>query len=207
MFDNLSPNMKAAIFTVAAGAIGRGGIWLYNIGYNNGVRDIAEVEKFKDKLPTMIDNLNKVSNALSQTASMVDENNRLREQATRGAAQIKDLEQKVAAQGQQVSTQSSRINQLQTELEKFLPISDLTVTIRQGASERVIPGALTVGVTGAYGSFVDAGVNGESSNLHPTQFKMVELVDRSCKVELLKIENKDVTFQVSCFKKSAAPAK
>jgi seryl-tRNA synthetase len=207
MLDNLSPNMKAAIFTVVAGAIGTGEIWLYNIGYNNGARDIVEVEKFKDKLPTMIDNLNKVSSALSQTAQMIDENTRLREQATRGAAQIKDLEQKVTARDQQVSAQSLRINQLQAGLEKLAPISDVTVTVHEGAAERVIPGALTVGVTTSYGSFVDAGINGESASLRPTQFKTVELADRSCKVELLKIENKNVTFQVSCFKKDAAPGK
>jgi hypothetical protein len=207
MLDNLSPNMKAAIFTVVAGAIGSGEIWLYNIGYNNGSRDIAEIEKFKDILPTMIDNLNKVSNALNQTAQTVDENNRLKAQAANSAAQLKDLEQKNAAQEQRASVQLKQIDGLTAELEKLAPISDVNVTVHEGAAERVIPGVLSVGLTSVYGSWIGAGINGHSASLHPTEFQLVELADRDCKVELLKIADRDATFQISCFKKNAAVTK
>ena len=202
MFDTLSPNMKAAIFTVAATIVVSGVTWAYNIGYNNGARDIVDVKTFKDKLPQMIEDLNKVSNALAPTRKMIDDNERLSAQAATDAAQMKELEQKVKDQTAQLSAQTDKLSTYEAQIAKLFPVEQINVTIQQSSARQLIPNALTIGVEDIdiYNKTVDARINGGRQYMYVNDPKEVRVADRTCTVDILRIDKPNVEFLVACSK-------
>jgi septal ring factor EnvC (AmiA/AmiB activator) len=133
MFDNLSPNMKAAIFTAFIGAIGGGGTWIYNIGYSNGARDISAVEAFKGKLPTMIDDLDKVAKSLAQTTELIDQNKKLTKEAADATSAKRQIEETTKKQAKDLEEKDKRIADLSTLVAKAFPANEIKVSIAQGA--------------------------------------------------------------------------
>jgi hypothetical protein len=191
--------MKAAIFTVAAGALGGTATWIYNIGFNNGARDLATLEAFKSKLPNLIDDINKVSNALSEKAELIDQNKRLAKAAADALSDKKKSEEQVKDQSKELDEKSKRIADLNALVEKAFPAGEIKVSIAQGAAERVIPNLLTIGVKLVYGSTVDTYVNGQSLSFYPGDPKKVTLGDRICTIEVLQVASPS-SFVVTCSK-------
>jgi hypothetical protein len=78
MLENLSPNMRAAIFTATVTLLlaALGGAYTY--GYNAGARDLEAVNDFKKlNLPSLIRDLGLLSRDVHERASITAENQRL----------------------------------------------------------------------------------------------------------------------------------
>ncbi|CCE03933.1 hypothetical protein [Bradyrhizobium sp. STM 3809] len=196
-FDGLSPNMKAAIFTAVIGAIGGGGTWIYNIGYNNGARDIADVQAFKGKLPTMIDDLDKVSKSLAATTQLIDDNKRLAKVAADATDENKRLQEAFKTQAADSAEKAARLKDLTAQIAKAFPSDEIKVSIAEGSAERVVPNLLTIGVRANYGSSTDVMINGKSTSFSVADPKAFEVGDRTCTVLLMKVGN-PASFIVTC---------
>jgi hypothetical protein len=199
-FDNLSPNMKAAIFTAVIGTIGGGGTWAYNTGYNNGARDIADVQAFKGKLPVMIDDLDKVSKSLAVTTQLIDDNKRLTKAAADATEENKRLQETAKKQTADLTENDKRLKDLTAQIAKAFPSDEIKVSIAEGSAERVIPNLLTMGVRMIYGSSADVMINGRSTSFSVADPKTFEMGDRTCTVLLMKVGN-PASFIVTCSNK------
>lgn len=200
MFDNLSPNMKAAIFTAAVGVLGGGGTWLYNMGYGNGARDIADVRAFQQKLPQTLDDLDKLAKALVATEQMIDDNKRLAKEKTDLVAANSQLQEIQHRQKDQLTTQATRIAELEAGLAKAFPPAELNVSIAAGAAARVIPNLLTIGVDMVYPTDVTGYINGSWATIRPGEPQTVQVADRTCTIELMLVKD-PASFVVTCNKK------
>jgi hypothetical protein len=192
--------MKAAIFTACIGAIGGGGTWVYNIGYNNGARDIASVDAFKGKLPTMIDDLDKVSRSLSQATDLVEQNKKLAKEAADALSAKKQIEEAAKKQATALEQKDKQIVDLTALVAKAFPADEIKVSVEAGAAERPIPNLLTIGIGKLYDSFASGYVNDESTTFHPGEPKALKLKDRTCTVTLMKLAD-PAPFFVACDKK------
>jgi hypothetical protein len=200
MFDNLSANMKAAIFTAFVGAVGGGGTLIYNIGFNNGARDLATVESFGKKLPILIDDIDKVSKALAEKTDLIDRNQKLVKEAADATSERQKFEDLAKKQTKDLEEKEKRIADLNSLVEKAFPPEEIKVSIGQGTAERVIPNLLTIGVNSAYGTSVVAYVNGQYTTFYPGDPKKLQLGDRNCTIELVQAAN-PASFIVTCSKK------
>ncbi|MGA8697783.1 MAG: hypothetical protein WB689_28900, partial [Xanthobacteraceae bacterium] len=163
---------------------------------------IVDVKTFKDKLPQMIEDLNKVSNALAPTRKMIDDNERLSAQAATDAAQMKELEQKVKDQTAQLSAQTDKLSTYEAQIAKLFPVEQINVTIQQSSARQLIPNALTIGVEDIeiYNKTVDARINGGRQYMYVNDPKEVRVADRTCTVDILRIDKPNVEFLVACSK-------
>jgi dynactin complex subunit len=167
MFDNLSPNMKAAIFTAFVGALGGGGTWIYSIGFNNGARDVATLEAFKGKLPTLIDDIDKVSRSLSEKTELIELNKKLAKETADAVSDKRKFEGQIKSQAKEIEDQKKRIADLDTLVANVFPTGEKKISIAKGSAERIIPNILTIGVTFVYSSSVATNVNGRSMSFEP----------------------------------------
>jgi predicted nuclease with TOPRIM domain len=201
MFEKLSPNVRAALLTIAftflAGIVGAA----YNIGYGNGAKDLEAVSDFKKSLPTMMESLNKLAKDFGQRMETVEENQRLTSALENANNDVKRLEKNLAEFSNVSKVQKEQIANLENQISKLFPDTEIPTVISLGSAERVIPNALTIGLVSIYGTFVDVRINGSSYNLSAGEEKIVSVAGRDCHVELVKIDKVSSNFNVSCVKK------
>jgi len=200
-FASLQGPVQAAIITLTVGGgLGGGGTWLYNIGYGNGARDISQVEKYKDQVASLLVDLNKVSESVHQTTKMIDENANLKAQAATDGDKLKTLQQTVDEQITKLKAATDKVVVLEGQLGKLVPDDELTKVVQQGTAERVIPNGLTIGVNDFIADFAAVRINGYGNNMHVGDNERLEILGKSCLVELVKIDKPSATFVISCFK-------
>lgn len=228
MFENLSPNMKAAIFTgvitVALAVIGGGGTWLYNIGFNNGARDIARVDAYKDQVDSLVKDLHAIGGSVHQTAQMIEDNGRLAKEVADAALEnkrlvaeadqeskrltktIQNLEQKLGEQTRSADEQRKRADALTAEIASIFPAEAEHVTVAESHAEQAIRNTITIGVRDIYGqnSFIDMTASSDQQtvdgNMKAGDRKEIAVAGRRCIVQLMSIEKPNCNFMVTCNK-------
>lgn len=175
----------------------------YAVGLAQGAKDLAEVEDFKKTLPPMMQNLQKLAGDLAQSTEMAEANKRMTAKADADSVQIKDLSQQLKDQEEKLSEQKKATAGLQAQLDKLVPIDEMTVTVAAGSAKRVIPNALTIGVTDVTNLFVEARVGTYDRTMHPGESVTETIGSRECRTELIQIGKSDATFVVSCLKRNA----
>jgi|SRR5579862_1753527 len=188
MFERIPSSLIAiiAVFVTLAVAVIGGA---YKIGYDNGAKDYETVADFKAKLPGIMENLSKLTGELSGSAEIVDENKRL-------IAQVSDLKKKV----EELPKLKGRIAELDAQIAGLFPADEIKLSIPEGTAERIIPNALTVGVSSIATSSVEVVINGYNPTMHVGDHYDNRTNDRVCRIELVKIAKPNANFVVSCFK-------
>lgn len=172
----------------------------YQLGRDMGAKDYEFVKDFKDQLPVLEANLNKLVGDLGQRTDVFEENKKLNEKAITDAAQIGNLQKKATEEAEQLSAAQSANANLQSQLNKLVPLSAINVTIKAASAKQVIPNGLTVGVQEIYqnNSFIEATVNGFGKTWHVGDNETFDIAGKSCKVELMEIDTPQTNWSISC---------
>jgi len=146
MFEKLSPNVKAALVTLAARlflAIVGGA---YKIGYDVGAKDLEAVKDFKERdLPKLIDNLGLLSKDFRERADLIKENEKI---ATK-ARQIEDENNKLSIennnQKKQILENDIIVSDLKNNLKLNFPKKEVTIKLSKEQSQTILPRVLRIG--------------------------------------------------------------
>jgi hypothetical protein len=184
---------------------------LYNIGFNNGARDIARVDAFKGQVESLVADLHTIGGSVHQTAQMIEDNSRLAKEVADAAQENKrltqamqSLEQKVAEQTRRADEQHKRGDALSAEMTAIFPAESENVTVEVGHAQEAIKNTVTIGLREIYGtnSFVDASVGSDGEPLtgvmHVGDRREVFVGDRKCAARLMSIERPKADFMVTC---------
>lgn len=188
----------AALVLAILSAVAGGG---YAIGLKQGENNLKEVEDFKKTLPSMMENLTKLSADIAQTTEMSDENKKLKLQQTASSAQIEGLQKTIKDQTVELSAAQKKAIDLQTQLDKIIPSDQTEVTVQVGYAKRVIPNILTLGLQSANDSYINATINGHSRIIYVGEYDSTYAGDKVCKSELMQIAVGSATWIVACSKR------
>src|SRR5947209_6671288 len=127
MFENLSPNVKAAILTAAVAITLAAFGGFYTIGYRIGANDYDNVQKFKNALPDMMTNLGTLAKGLSSSVEMVERDRRLTEDMTKANQENQRLQQAVKDQVRELDARQKRISDLEAQVAQLIPSEEIKV--------------------------------------------------------------------------------
>jgi hypothetical protein len=203
MFQNLSPNVKAALLTIAATVFLALFAGFYKIGYDFGAKDLEAVNDFrKANLPAIMKDMRELARDFHDRASLAAENERLIKDNADRTSEIKALNGEISKSKSEAASLKTQVERLQSELDKVLTNNTQLIEVTQNDAARVIPNRITIGVVTVYDSFVDVRVNGYQRNMSVGEKYTDTTGDGACTVELMRISKPSAHFAVSCSRKA-----
>ncbi len=199
MFDSLSPNMKAAIFTATITLMlaALGGAYTY--GYNAGARDIEAVNDFKKlNLPSLIQALGVLSRDVHERASIVAENQRLGKELADDKAQLQRLSSELSGRQRKAAALQTQVDEMKVTLSRAIPAQTISVEVNEHDTAKVIPNLLTISNQDTSVSSVRFNINGTTSYMSVGDHKNIQLGPDDCDIQLLKIAGLKAGVDVSC---------
>jgi hypothetical protein len=196
----LSPNMKAAIFTVIVTMILAIFGAFYTLGYNMGAKDLETVNDFKKlDLPKLIGDLQALTTNLRARSDLETANKRLANEAAEKKAEIKRLESDLDGAHGETTTLKKQVTELQARISSLVPTSKTQVTVKEYEAKDV-HGNINIGVAGYFSGFLNTRINGETTNMSVGDHYVVYVADLKCTVVLMKIGDHQGDYEVWCNK-------
>jgi hypothetical protein len=194
-----TPNVRAAALTIVAGLVLTALGGMYTLGYNLDAKDLEAVRDFRDKLQTLMSNLEKLSGDLANSAELVESNKKFSKEVKDASDENENLKQALKAQTNDSEKKKLRIADLESQLAKIFPQDGISANIEPNDSQWVIPSTLIIGVNSVDNDIVEATVNGSRRIFHVGDYAQEELYDlnRSCMIFLRKIKPTP-NFDISC---------
>jgi hypothetical protein len=200
MFENLSPNMKAALVTLAAtlflAVIGGA----YKIGYDVGAKDLEEVNDFKKSdLPQLIANLGLLSKDFQERADLIKENEKIATKMRQVEADNNKLSVENNNQNTKILENEVIISDLKQKLKLNFPKKEVTIKLSSGQSEIILPKVLRIGYYYSSYSSAQILINGnESESIPVSGFKAIDIAGVACRLELVSSNDFSIEMVVSC---------
>src|SRR4051812_20406708 len=149
MLKDLSPNMKAAIFTAIVTLTLAALSVAYTYGYNAGARDLEMVNDFKKlNLPNLISDLNILAKDVHERASIAADNQRLGKELADSNATVQNLTAEASKRQQEAVALHEQIAGLQADLSKIFPTERVFTRVKEHDTTRVFENALTISLPG-----------------------------------------------------------
>jgi Sec-independent protein translocase protein TatA len=200
MFEKLSPNVKAALVTLAATLFLAVVGGAYKIGYDGGAKDLEAVHDFKESdLPTLIANLGLLSKDFRERADLIKEN----EKITTKAQQIEDENNKLSIennnQKKKILENEIIVSDLKQNLKLNFPKKEVTIKLSSGQSQTILPKVLRIGYSASYSSSATVLINGKESGSIPVSgFETIDIAGVTCRLELVNSDSSSIEMVVYC---------
>lgn len=198
MFDNYSPNMKAAIFSAIVVVVITVLGGFYKLGYDGGAKDFESLSDFKAHLPQMLEDMKVLAKDFRERAQLNDDIAKLKNEAISNTETITHLSQMAQAQEKRISELQQYNSDLEQSISKLFTSEKIRKTIEMNSAEVVIPDIITIGLNEINGSDVYVTINGDRHSLAAGESVNLKVIERTCQVQLAKIENNSADFVASC---------
>ena len=198
MFDKYSPNMKAAIFSAIVVVVITVLGGFYKLGYDGGAKDFESLSDFKAHLPQMLEDMKVLAKDFRERAQLNDDIAKLKNEAISNTETITHLSQMAQAQEKRISELQQYNSDLEQSISKLFTSEKIRKTIEMNSAEVVIPDIITIGLNEINGSDVYVTINGDRHSLAAGESVNLKVIERTCQVQLAKIENNSADFVASC---------
>jgi hypothetical protein len=190
--------MKAAIFSAIVVVVITVLGGFYKLGYDGGAKDFESLSDFKAHLPQMLEDMKVLAKDFRERAQLNDDIAKLKNEAISNTETITHLSQMSQAQEKRISELQQYNSDLEQSISKLFTSEKIRKTIEMNSAEVVIPDIITIGLNEINGSDVYVTINGDRHSLAAGESVNLKVIERTCQVQLAKIENNSADFVASC---------
>jgi hypothetical protein len=190
--------MKAAIFSAIVVVVITVLGGFYKLGYDGGAKDFESLSDFKAHLPQMLEDMKVLAKDFRERAQLNDDIAKLKNEAISNTETITHLSQMAQAQEKRISELQQYNSDLEQSISKLFTSEKIRKTIEMNSAEVVIPDIITIGLNEINGSDVYVTINGDRHSLAAGESVNLKVIERTCQVQLAKIENNSADFVASC---------
>jgi len=190
--------MKAAIYSAIVVVVITVLGGFYKLGYDGGAKDFESLSDFKAHLPQMLEDMKVLAKDFRERAQLNDDIAKLKNEAISNTETITHLSQMAQAQEKRISELQQYNSDLEQSISKLFTSEKIRKTIEMNSAEVVIPDIITIGLNEINGSDVYVTINGDRHSLAAGESVNLKVIERTCQVQLAKIENNSADFVASC---------
>lgn len=162
---------------------------------NNQIKAYEKSNKWK--LPETLKQLNLVSEKLDKQLQSQDDFAKLGNEVSELKKNNSQLTQDFKkAQSENVSLQA-RTKQLTDQLNQAL-ITPRQIDLTGGSSAELVKNHITFGLEEVYSTWIAGNINNETIRLNVGNYKLVEVLDKTCTLRLTKISGPAAQFSYTC---------